>query len=117
MHLRRVLTADVDRALDACDALLLPTLPIPAPVLGAATVDINGAPEPIRAAMLRLTQLFNITGHPSLALPAPQTVDALPRSVQVVGRRHRTDRLLAIAGAVEACLRATAGPLTGKDRQ
>ena len=67
---------------------LLPTLPIPAPPLGAATVDINGTAEPVRAAMLRLTQLFNITGHPSLALPAPHGVDSLPRSVQIVGRRH-----------------------------
>jgi aspartyl-tRNA(Asn)/glutamyl-tRNA(Gln) amidotransferase subunit A len=109
MDLRRALTAEVDRALDACDVLLLPTLPIPAPLLGATTVHINGVSEPIRAAMLRLTQLFNITGHPSLALPAPQSVDALPRSVQVVGRRDRTDRLLAIAGAVEQCLQPPRG--------
>ena len=114
MHLRRLLTAAVDRALDACDALLLPTLPIAAPPLGATTADINGATEPIRAAMLRLTQLFNITGHPSLALPAPQAVDALPRSVQVVGRRDQTDRLVAIAGTVEWCLQA---PLRGKGGQ
>jgi aspartyl-tRNA(Asn)/glutamyl-tRNA(Gln) amidotransferase subunit A len=114
MRLRRMLTAAVDRALDACDALLLPTLPIAAPPLGATTADINGAKEPIRAAMLRLTQLFNITGHPSLALPAPQAVDPLPRSVQVVGRRHQTDRLVAIAGTVERCLQA---PLQGKDGQ
>ncbi len=110
LDLRQALTADVDRALDACDALLVPTLPIPAPVLGAATVDVNGTLEPVRAAMLRLTQLFNITGHPSVALPAPQAVDAMPRSVQVVGRRHHTDRLLAVAGAVEQCLQATARP-------
>ena len=51
--------------------------------------------------MLRLTQLFNMTGHPSLALPAPQDVDALPRSVQIVGRRHQTERLLTIAAEVE----------------
>jgi aspartyl-tRNA(Asn)/glutamyl-tRNA(Gln) amidotransferase subunit A len=108
MGLRQALTAAVDRALDSCDALILPTLPIPAPLLGAATVDVNGTAEPIRAAMLRLTQLFNITGHPSLALPASQSVDALPRSVQIVGRRHHTDRLLAIAAAVEHCLQ---GPL------
>ena len=108
MRLRDALTADVDRALDVCDALLVPTLPIPAPVLGASTVDVNGTQEPTRAAMLRLTQLFNITGHPSLAQPAPQNVDAWPRSVQIVGRRHHTPRLLAIAGAVEDCLRSAA---------
>jgi aspartyl-tRNA(Asn)/glutamyl-tRNA(Gln) amidotransferase subunit A len=101
MHLREVLTAAVDRALDGCDALLLPTLPIAAPLLGAATVDVDGAQEPVRAAMLRLTQLFNMTGHPTVAMPAAQTTDGLPRSVQVVGPRHRTERLLEIAASIE----------------
>jgi aspartyl-tRNA(Asn)/glutamyl-tRNA(Gln) amidotransferase subunit A len=104
LELRTTLTAAVERTLDGCDALLLPTLPIPAPPLGATTVDVNGALEPVRAAMLRLTQLFNITGHPSVALPAPQDVDALPRSVQIVGRRHQTDRVLTLAAVVERCL-------------
>jgi aspartyl-tRNA(Asn)/glutamyl-tRNA(Gln) amidotransferase subunit A len=104
LDLRRTLTAAVDRALDGCDALLLPTLPIPAPLIGATTVDVDGAAEPVRAAMLRLTQLFNITGHPSLALPAPQDGDPLPRSVQIVGRHRQTDRVLSIAAAVERCL-------------
>jgi aspartyl-tRNA(Asn)/glutamyl-tRNA(Gln) amidotransferase subunit A len=104
MRVRRALTAAVDRALDECDVLLLPALPIPAPLLGASTVEVNGTAEPIRAAMLRLTQLFNITGHPALALPAPHDVDALPRGIQLVAGRHRTDRLLDIGGAVEACL-------------
>jgi aspartyl-tRNA(Asn)/glutamyl-tRNA(Gln) amidotransferase subunit A len=108
LRVREALAADVDAALEGCDALLLPTLPIPAPPLGAATADINGTPEPIRAAMLRLTQLFNLTGHPSLALPAPQDVDALPRSLQIVARRHQTDRLLAIAQTVERQLQRQA---------
>jgi aspartyl-tRNA(Asn)/glutamyl-tRNA(Gln) amidotransferase subunit A len=104
IRIRQALTAAVDRALDSCDALVVPTLPIPAPPLGATTVDVNGVAEPVRAAMLRQTQLFNLTGHPSLALPAPQHVDALPRSVQIVGTRHTTGRLLAIARTVERCL-------------
>jgi aspartyl-tRNA(Asn)/glutamyl-tRNA(Gln) amidotransferase subunit A len=104
MRLRGMLAAEVDRTLDGCDALLLPALPIPAPPLGATTIDINGTAEPIRAAMLRLTQLFNITGHPSLALPAPHDVDSLPRGVQVVARRGNTNRLLAIGLTVEQCL-------------
>ena len=106
MRLRQTLMAAVDQALDNCDALLLPTQPIAAPPLGAATVDVNGVAEPIRAAMLRQTQLFNITGHPALALRAPQDVDPLPRSMQIVGRRHTTARLLSIARTVELCLSA-----------
>ena len=90
--LRGVLTEAVDRALEGCDALLLPTLPIPAPPIGAATIDVDGTQEPVRAAMLRLTQLFNLTGHPAIALPAGRTRDGWPVSMQLVGHQHRTLR-------------------------
>jgi aspartyl-tRNA(Asn)/glutamyl-tRNA(Gln) amidotransferase subunit A len=104
MRLRDVLVGSVDRALDGCDALLLPALPIAAPPLGAATVDVGGTIEPVRAAMLRLTQLFNVTGHPAIALPTTTGSDGLPRGLQLVGRRHATAHLLDVAASVEACL-------------
>jgi aspartyl-tRNA(Asn)/glutamyl-tRNA(Gln) amidotransferase subunit A len=101
MDLRGALTAAVDAALEGCHALLVAAQPMPAPMLGAATVDVDGRTEPVRAAMLRLTQLFNMTGHPALALPGTHDVDRLPRGLQLVGRRHQTERLLEIAAAVE----------------
>jgi aspartyl-tRNA(Asn)/glutamyl-tRNA(Gln) amidotransferase subunit A len=103
MQLRHGLTARVEAALDGCDALLLGTMPTGATQLGATTIEIDGRKEPIRAAMLRLTQLFNITGHPALALPAGRGSDGLPRSVQLVGHKGRTPHLLQ-AGAVVAAL-------------
>ncbi len=106
MHLRAVLTRAVDAALAGCDALLLPTLPIPAPIIGQASVELDGHEEPVRAVMLRLTQLFNITGHPAIALPAGTTRDGWPVSLQLVGRRGATARLLGAAAAVEARLQA-----------
>jgi aspartyl-tRNA(Asn)/glutamyl-tRNA(Gln) amidotransferase subunit A len=108
MHLRGRLTMAVDAAMNGVDALLLPTLPIPAPELGAQTVDIDGRTEPVRSAMLRLTQPFNLTGHPALALPSGRTAAGLPVSMQLVGRRHETDQLLAVAATVESQI--TAGP-------
>ncbi len=101
MRLREMLVAAVDRAMEGCDALLLPTLPIPAPPLGATSVDVQGSQEPVRAMMLRLTQLFNLTGHPAIALPAPSSRDGLPRSLQLVGRRDGTERLLDVAVTVD----------------
>ncbi|MEN3337630.1 MAG: aspartyl-tRNA(Asn)/glutamyl-tRNA(Gln) amidotransferase subunit [Acidobacteriota bacterium] len=106
LSLRARLTRAVDDALDGCDALLLPTLPITAPVIGATTVDVDGKPEPVRAIMLRLTQLFNITGHPAIALPAGVAGDGWPVSMQLVGHTNGTDALLRVAARVEARLRA-----------
>ena len=104
MRLREWLRTAVDRALDGCDALMLPALPIPAPPVGATVVDIDGVQAPVRATMLRLTQLFNITGHPAIAVPAARGADGLPRSIQLVGRPGHTETLLEMAAAVEACI-------------
>jgi len=101
LHLQTTLRRAVDQALDGCDALLLPTMPIPAPVLGEASVDVAGTKEPVRAIMLRLTQLFNISGHPAISLPAGTTSDGWPVGVQLVGRHGATERLLSIAASVE----------------
>jgi aspartyl-tRNA(Asn)/glutamyl-tRNA(Gln) amidotransferase subunit A len=108
MRMRDVLTGAVDRALEQCDALLLPALPIAPPPIGAASVEVDGVREPVRALMLKLTQLFNLTGHPAIALPGLPGTDALPRGLQLVGHRGRTERLLDVAAAVERYI--TAGP-------
>ena len=101
MRLRRLLTAGVDRALERCDALLLPALAIPAPPLGATSVEIEGVSEPVRGAMLRLTQIFNLTGHPAIALPSGWTPSGLPTGIQLVAAQQQTARLLEIAALVE----------------
>jgi len=92
---------EVDRALRTCDALVLPTLPIPAPLLGSSTVSVGGSEEPVRPLTLRLTQLFNLTGHPAISVPCDDTATGLPCGFQLVGRRHQTSELLGIALAAE----------------
>jgi aspartyl-tRNA(Asn)/glutamyl-tRNA(Gln) amidotransferase subunit A len=101
MRLRTELTHAVEAALEGCDVLLLPAQPAAAPPVGATSVTVAGTQEPVRAMMLRLTQLFNVTGHPSIALPVAHNVDHLPRGLQIVGRRGQTPRLLEIAMSVE----------------
>jgi aspartyl-tRNA(Asn)/glutamyl-tRNA(Gln) amidotransferase subunit A len=97
---RDVLRREVDTALAGNRCLLLPTLPIVAPKLGAATVRIGASDEPVRNVMLRLTQLFNITGHPAVSLPS-DTDKPLPTGLQLVGASGATADLLAAARAIE----------------
>jgi aspartyl-tRNA(Asn)/glutamyl-tRNA(Gln) amidotransferase subunit A len=102
---RSTLREAVDQALAGCSALLLPTLPIVAPLLGQTEVAFGNGNETtltVRAAMLRLTQLFNITGHPAISLPMP--VAGLPVGLQLVGRWNDTPSLLSVALTCERVL-------------
>jgi aspartyl-tRNA(Asn)/glutamyl-tRNA(Gln) amidotransferase subunit A len=95
----------VNAALDGVDALMLPTLPITAPPIGAAEVALGPGSAKmvtVRAAMLRNTQLFNLSGHPAISLPLPGA--PLPVGLQLVGRLDDTAGLLATAAACERIL-------------
>jgi aspartyl-tRNA(Asn)/glutamyl-tRNA(Gln) amidotransferase subunit A len=102
---REVIRRDVDSALAGRDVLILPTLPIAAPLIGATTVDVGGGPEPVRNLMLRLTQTFNVTGHPAVSLPAGTLEGGLPFGLQIVGHTGRTWDLV---GAARSCERRLA---------
>jgi aspartyl-tRNA(Asn)/glutamyl-tRNA(Gln) amidotransferase subunit A len=96
---------EVDTILSGCDALVLPTLPIVAPLIGTTEVtmdSVSGNRVPVRSAMLRLTQLFDMTGHPAISLPL--RTGGLPVGLQLVGQRDETAKLLEIAAAVEQVL-------------
>ena len=98
---RELLRREVDAAMAGYDALVLPTLAIPAPPLGAATVPVGRTEEPVRNVMLRLTQLFNLTGHPAMSVPCGATRDGLPCAMQIVGPRLDTEALVRTALACE----------------
>lgn len=102
---RDILIDEVDATLVRRDGLLLPTLAVPAVKLGALAVKIGSVEEPVRNITLRLTQLFNITGHPAITIPCGATTDGLPIGAQLAGGRNRTGDLLAVAAAVESLLR------------
>ena len=102
LHGRAVMRAEVEAALVGHDALLLPTVAIPAPQLGTETVRIGNREEPIRNVMLRLTRLFNISGHPAITLPCGTTADGWPVGAQFVGAT--TPELLDLAETVEPYL-------------
>ncbi len=104
---RQVLERDVDVALADVDVLVLPTLPIVAPTLGLETVEVGDRDEALRPLMLRLTQPFNLSRHPAVALPCASA--GLPVSLQVVGKHARTTALLDVCAALAPVVGRTAG--------
>ncbi len=101
---RRVLRHEVDAALTGRDGLLLPTIPIVAPSIGAAMARVGATEQPVRNVMLRLTQLFNLTGHPAVSLPCGAGASGLPCGLQIAGATGQTDTLLHVARGVEIAL-------------
>lgn len=94
--------ADIDSLLDKADGIILPTMPITAPLLGSSEITIDpkvGDRTAVRAAMLKHTQPFNMTGHPAISIPVRSA--GLPVGLQIAGRHGGTARLLAIAAACE----------------
>ena len=109
MRGREIIASEIDAALDGRAALVCPTLPIAAPPIGAATVPVRGGDEPVRSAMLRLTQPFNLGRQPAISLPCGTTPEGLPVGLQLVGHCGGTEPLLQFALAVERVLPADSG--------
>jgi len=59
-----------------------------------------GAPRCYRDTM-RFTQWLNLTGFPGATVPVTRTASGLPTSVQVIGRPHEDELVLAVAEKIE----------------
>ncbi|MCB1883403.1 MAG: amidase [Geminicoccaceae bacterium] len=77
-------TAAVDGLFERADLLLLPTLAVPPPPQRANVVPVGGHRRDVVAALTLYTGLFNLTGHPALAVPVAHPGTPLPASLQIV---------------------------------
>ncbi|WP_101295788.1 amidase [Halegenticoccus soli] len=85
--------------LEEYDLLVTATLGTAAFPHGEEPQEIDGVDvEPLRGWVL--TQPYNFTGHPAASIPAG-FVDGLPIGMQIAGRRHADDDVLAASAAFE----------------
>jgi len=89
---RRIFTGLVHRALEPVDVLLVPAQPFAAPTV-ERMATLGQTPAEL-AALIRYTAPFDLSGHPTLTLPAAFTAKGLPVAVQFVGKH---------LGEVEVC--------------
>jgi aspartyl-tRNA(Asn)/glutamyl-tRNA(Gln) amidotransferase subunit A len=83
------------------DALVVPTTPIPAPVIGEETTSVCGTNHPTRALLLRNNRPANLGGLPAISIPCGFTPDGLPVGLQLIGSVTDEHLLLCIANAFE----------------
>jgi aspartyl-tRNA(Asn)/glutamyl-tRNA(Gln) amidotransferase subunit A len=93
--------AEFASALERVDAIVSPTVPMVAPVIGSQSVRVGGAEEPMRTAQLRLTRPGNLTGLPAVSVPCGFTSEGLPVGMQLIGRAFEEGALLGIARRYE----------------
>ena len=93
-RMRRMLSLEMDRALERHTALLFPSSLIPAPPI-----------EEVRALAFyekaSLTTPANVSGHPALSVCCGYTKAGLPMGLQLVGRRLDEATLLKLGDAYE----------------
>lgn len=102
-HERRIFSSTVRAAMQQVNALVLPTIPIPAfPVEQIdQQVLIDGVPEESTSALLRLTRAFNLSGLPAISLPCGFTESGLPIGLQLAGKPFEEAMILRIAHAYQ----------------
>lgn len=88
------------RAVEACfamvDILVVPTTPAVAQPIGTSQIAFGKETEPLFNCMIRYTCVFNVSGHPALAVPCPVGSNGLPVGIQIVGPMRSENRLLGI---------------------
>ena len=86
------------------DALVFPTTPITAPMIGEETTFVGGTGHPTRALLIRTNRPANLAGLPAISVPAGFTPEGLPVGLQLIGAVTDEHVLLQIAKLFElAC--------------
>jgi amidase len=106
-----------DQFLAEWDVLLCPAAPVTAfpHCVPGADLSLDGTPMPY-GQISHHAFPFNLSGHPTITLPAARDAAGLPIGVQIVGPRWGEERLLAIAAQVAEVTGAFQWPpaLTGR---
>jgi aspartyl-tRNA(Asn)/glutamyl-tRNA(Gln) amidotransferase subunit A len=84
---------------DEVDAIIAPSTPCTAPLIGQQTFVLDGVELPVRANLGIYTQPISFIGLPVVAVPVP--LDPLPIGVQIITKPWREDIALRIARALE----------------
>ncbi len=98
---RRLILGHLLDVLREVEALVMPAVPVTAPRLGQARVEINGREYDVRGTLTRLSSPFNLAGLPALVIPCGFDGRGLPIGLQVVGRPFDEGTVLRVGDAYQ----------------
>ncbi len=101
---RLALRRNVSLALEHCDVLLTPTLPMTAPKLLTGEASFAEVSGRTAARLCFNTAPLNLTGHPALSVPSGVDGDGLPTAAQIVAAYFDERTLFRAAFALERVL-------------
>jgi len=93
------------------DALVVPTTPITAPLIGQETIRLGDKDHPTRALLLRANRPANLAGVPAISVPCGFTPAGLPVGLQLIGAVADEHLLLQIAHSFERAHPQTRRPV------
>lgn len=100
--LRRHFRENVLKLFETLDAILVPSTPMTAPLLGQKTGMFGGVEMPLRPHIGIFTQPFSFIGLPVVSVPVWLPDQSLPIGVQIIAPPWREDIALRIAQQLEA---------------
>jgi Asp-tRNA(Asn)/Glu-tRNA(Gln) amidotransferase A subunit family amidase len=99
----KVATA-IEALFEQTDIIVSPTITCAVPPRDARRVEINGQAVSVVQALIAMTAPFNLSGHPTLALPCAAGIHGLPLSIQMTAPNAGDLALLGAARAIAPVL-------------
>ena len=90
------------------DVLLIPSTPCVAPKIEDSFVELGGKQTPVGNAVTKFFSLFNMTGNPSITVPAGFHSTGLPMGFQLVGREFEDEFIVDLSIEYEKCFNVRA---------
>jgi Asp-tRNA(Asn)/Glu-tRNA(Gln) amidotransferase A subunit family amidase len=100
-QVRTRLTAHLERVLASVDAVVTPATAITAPPIGPQMLPYGETNLDVTSALMRFAFPTNLTGHPSISVPAGYDRAGLPVGLQFIGRAWEEHLLLRLAEVTE----------------